>query len=178
MHICLFAWSNMYLVEWTEQSIHVNQWCLFLGLGLPEQAMEWLALRFLGIGSTVYYSVLPSISKACRLNKPSIQNSLWCGEWGQPKSFEVAIGSTHTMPSYHALNFTWGEHWYTCMHMYIEIFKFFTGDIFAIEDTPYWIFMWFLYLYDRLYVRLDERFRCLLVLDKKLKSYSCFNFHR
>ena len=36
--------------------------------------------------------------KACRLNKPSVQNSLWCGEWKQPKSFEVATGSTHICP--------------------------------------------------------------------------------
>ena len=27
----------------------------------------------------------------------------------------VATGSTHTMPSYHALNFAWGEHCVTCM---------------------------------------------------------------
>ena len=56
-------------------------------------------------------SVFLSISKACRLNKPlSVQNSLWCGEWGQPKSFEVATGSIHTMPSYQALNFTCREY--------------------------------------------------------------------
>ena len=35
--------------------------------------------------------------------------------WGMGiiQSFIVATGSTHTMPSYHALNFTWREHWIT-----------------------------------------------------------------
>ena len=28
-----------------------------------------------------------------------------------PKSFDVAISSTYTMPSYYALNFAWGEPW-------------------------------------------------------------------
>ena len=44
---------------------------------------------------------------ACWPNRPSILNSLSCGEWGYPKRFVVATGSTHTTPSYHALNFTW-----------------------------------------------------------------------
>ena len=32
-------------------------------------------------------------------------------EWGESISFDVAIGSTQTMPSCHAWNFAWGEHW-------------------------------------------------------------------
>ena len=31
-------------------------------------------------------------------------------EWGESKSFDVATGSTQTMPSCHTLNFAWGEH--------------------------------------------------------------------
>jgi hypothetical protein len=34
-------------------------------------------------------------------------------EWDNTKSFDVATGSTHTMPSYRVLNFAWGEHWVT-----------------------------------------------------------------
>ena len=56
-------------------------------------------------------SVLPSIHKACRPNKPSIDFSLmW--EWGGCKSFDIVIGSIQIMPSHHALNFAWGEHCY------------------------------------------------------------------
>ena len=50
-------------------------------------------------------SVLPSIHKACRPNKPSVQNFLWCDS----KSFDVATASTQSMPYSRVLNFAWGE---------------------------------------------------------------------
>ena len=31
----------------------------------------------------------------------------------------MATGSTHTMPSYHALNFAWGEH---CLYKYMWLY--------------------------------------------------------
>ena len=57
---------------------------------------------------------------ACLRHVMSAQQAFSTLMWGMriflSKNFDVAIGSTHTMPSYHFLNSTWGEHrmysWY------------------------------------------------------------------
>ena len=64
-------------------------------------------------------SVLPSIHKACRPNKPSVWTFLLIWEWEECNSFDVAIGSTQILPSHHALKFTWGEHWTVMYYMYV-----------------------------------------------------------
>ena len=61
-------------------------------------------------------SDLPSIHKACRPNKPSVQyrlSSMW--EWEECNSFDVASGSTQISPSSRALKSAWGERW----HVYV-----------------------------------------------------------
>ena len=58
---------------------------------------------------TITVRVLPSMPKACRPNKPSVQNRIPFELY--PMCFVVGTGSTQTMPSCHGLNYAWGEHW-------------------------------------------------------------------
>ena len=84
---------DMYMHVWWTHT-HTHHWIIYMYMSMEDRASSCddpLPNRH------GHCSVLPSISKACQLNKPSsVQNSLWCGEWGQPKSFEVATGSIHT----------------------------------------------------------------------------------
>ena len=51
-------------------------------------------------------SVRPSIHKACRPNKPSVQNFIWCVNREVPK----ALMWPQSPPKVWPLNFAWGEH--------------------------------------------------------------------
>jgi hypothetical protein len=39
-------------------------------------------------------------------------------EWDNTNSFDVPTGSTHTVPFYRVLNFSWGEH-YVCTYLIV-----------------------------------------------------------
>ena len=87
----------------------------------------------------IQISVLPSIPKACWLNEPSIQNSLWCGEWGQPKSFEVATGSTLLLCLELYLGRTlqmmaWHTAW--MMHAWCVVHIYFEATPLFVDHTP------------------------------------------
>ena len=58
----------------------------------------------------MYISVLPSIHKACRPNKPSVWTFLWCGNGRSIIALMWPVAPPKICPSHHALKFAWGEH--------------------------------------------------------------------
>ena len=62
--------------------------------------------------STTYYTIMNIFYPYLRhVGSTSLQYRISWIAVGNGDSFNVATSSTHTMPSYHALKFTWGEHW-------------------------------------------------------------------